>query len=71
MLALDGVVHRGIELRLHADDLQFRLQRFGRDRDAGDQPAAADRNHQRIELRHRCEHFERDGALPRDDKGSS
>ena len=33
----------------------------------GNQPAAADRNHQRIELRHGGEHFERDGALPRDD----
>ena len=45
------------------------LQRFGRNRHAGDQPAAADRNHQRVELRHGVEHFERDGALPRDDQG--
>ena len=69
MLALDGVVHRRIELRLHAYDLQLRLQRFGRNRDAGNQPAAADRNHQRIKLRHGREHFERDGALPRNNQG--
>ena len=37
--------------------------------DAGDQPAAADRNHQRVELRHGLEHFERDRALPCDDQG--
>ncbi len=69
MLALDDVVHRRIELGLHADDAQVRLDRFGRNRDAGDQPAAADRHHQRVEFRHGLKHFERDGALACDDQG--
>ena len=32
-------------------------------------PAAADRNHQHIEVADSLEHFERDGALPGDDGG--
>ncbi len=39
-----------------------------RRRDAGDQPAAADRDHQGVEGRLVLQHFQRDGALPGDDE---
>ena len=57
----------GIERGLDADDLDVRLDRFRRDRIAGDQPAAADRNHQHIEIGCVVEHFERDRALSGND----
>ena len=37
-----------------------------RNRVAGDQPAAADRDHQHVQLGRLLQHFERDGALPGD-----
>ena len=43
------------------------LDRLRRGRDAGDQPAAADRNHQHVEIGLLLQHLQRDGALPRDD----
>ena len=43
-----------------------RLDRPRRNRVAGDQPAAADRDHQHVEVRRLLQHFERDGALPGD-----
>ena len=66
--ALDRVDHRREALGLHADDLDARLARARRHRDAGDQAAAADRHHQRVELRAPLEHLERHRALPGDDR---
>ena len=66
--AMDGVVHRGIEPGLDAHDAQRRLDRFRRNGDAADQAAAADRDDQRVELRHRLEHLQPDRALPRNDQ---
>ena len=67
LLAVQRVPERRIERRLRADDLDRRLERARRDRDAGDQPAAADRDHQHVEVGHILQHLERDGALPGDD----
>lgn len=52
-------------IHLHADDLDRRPARAGRHRHARDQPAAADGDHQRVEVRHRVQHFQRDGAHDR------
>ena len=66
--ALEIVVHRGIGAGLHAEDLDGGIDRLGRDGDAGDQAAAADRHHQRVErLLGIGQHLERDGALAGDD----
>ena len=46
----------------------FGLQRLGGDGDAGDQPAAADRHDQHVEVGPVGEHFERDRALAGDDR---
>jgi hypothetical protein len=54
---------------LDADDLDFRVNRFHRDRHARDQPAAADRTQNRVEIRHLFHHLQRERALPRDDVG--
>ena len=64
-LAGKGVPERGIERRLDADDLDLRLQRLRRHGHAGDEPAAADRHDDRVEVRRVRQHFERDGALAR------
>ena len=48
---------------LDADDLDAGLDRLGGNRRARDEPAAADRNDQGIELGHLLEHFQRDGAV--------
>ena len=68
LLSLDQIVHRRIERGLHADDLDAGLQRLGGDRDAGDQAAAADRHQQHVEVGHRGQHLQRDGALAGDDQ---
>ena len=68
MAAFDDIVHRGEELGLDADHFD-RLDRLGGDRRAGNQPAAADRDDQGVELWHVLEHFERDGPCPGDDWG--
>ena len=57
----------GIALRLHADHLDARFDRFRRDRIAGDQAAAADGDDERLEVRVRRQQFERDRALAGDD----
>ena len=46
-----------------------RLQRLGGDRHSGNQAASPDRHQENVEVRHRGEHLERDGALARDDQG--
>ena len=63
--ALDRAFHRRIELGLDADQLDVRLDRLGGGRDAGHQPAAADRDDQRVEVGRVRQHFERHRALPR------
>ena len=56
-------MHRGIGARFRAVDLDARIERARGGRDAGDQAAAADRDHQHVERRHRLQHFQADGAL--------
>ena len=51
---------------MDTDDSNARTQRTSRSRDARDQAAAADRDHQRVDLRLLREHLETDRALPRD-----
>jgi hypothetical protein len=53
---------------LHADDLQVRLDVPRRGGDAADQPAAAHRDHQRVQLRLRLQHLDGDRALAGDDQ---
>jgi hypothetical protein len=65
----DGVAHGGIEGSLDADDLHRRLHPARGDGVAGDQPAAADGYDEHFEIADLLEHFQRDGALPRDDGG--
>ena len=47
--AAQRVVHAGGVLRLDADDAHLRVERLHVGRDAGDQPAAADRHEDRVE----------------------
>ena len=63
----ERTVDRGIARRLNADHFDRRLQRFGRDRDAGDQPATPDRHDERVQSRLGCKHLERDRSLAGDD----
>ena len=63
----DRVPERRIERSLRADDRDLRIERFGRHRNSGNQPAAADRNDQHLEIGHVFEHFQRDRALAGDD----
>src|SRR5256885_13182433 len=63
--------HRGIERRLNADDLDLGGERLGGDGDARDQPAAADRHDDRLEVGEVGEELERCGALPREDRKST
>ena len=64
--AVERVPERWIERGLRPDDLDRRLARTGGDRIAGDEPAAADGNDQRVEVGGVFQHFERDGALAGD-----
>jgi hypothetical protein len=64
----EPLVHGRIGLRLDADHADAGLERARRRRDAGDQAAAADRHDEHVELGHRLEHLEPDGALAFDDQ---
>ena len=66
MLVVQRVPERGVERRLRADDLDARPPGPRGDGVAGNQPAAADRDHQQVEIGHVLQHFERDRALPGD-----
>ena len=57
----------GIEFGLHPDQADVGLDPARRGAHAGEQPAAADRDDQRVDLGHILEHFERDRPLPRGD----
>ena len=56
--ALDRALHRRIELRLDPDQLDVGLHRARGDRDSRHQPAAADRNHDRVEIGRILEHLQ-------------
>jgi hypothetical protein len=51
-------------LRLHADHLDLRVEALDRHRDAGREPAPADRHHDRPYLRALLDNLEAEGALP-------
>ena len=61
--ALDGVEHGRETHGLHADDLDIGLDGLGRRGHARNQTAAADRHHQRVQVRHILQHFQSDRAL--------
>ena len=61
------VPHRRIKRGFGADDLDLGLHRACGDGIAGNQTAAADRDHQHVEIGSFLQHLERDGALPGDD----
>ena len=64
---VDRIPHRRIERAFDADDLDRGLLRPRGDGAAGDQPAAADRNDQHVEVGHLLQHFQRDRPLAGDD----
>ncbi len=63
----EGVEHPRVALGLDADDVGSRRSLLHRDRDAGDQPAAADRHDDDVGLREYVEELESDGSLAGDD----
>ena len=69
VLPAERVPERGIKRRLHPDDLDRGRPRARRNGVAGDQPAAADRDHQHLEVVGVFQHFQRDGPLARDHQG--
>jgi hypothetical protein len=56
-----------MRLYIDGDDVDLAVHRLGDGRHARDQPAAAERHHQHVDLGDVLEHLERHGALPRDD----
>ena len=65
-LARERLLHGRKARRLHAEDLEPRAQRVRGERDAGEQPPAADGRDERIEIGNVGEHLERQRALTRD-----
>jgi len=63
---LDGVDHRREAAGLHANDLYARLELARRGGDAADEPAAAHRDDQRVEVGLGAQHLQADGALASD-----
>ena len=66
LLAGQGVPERRIHRGFRPDDLDRGLERARRHRVAGDQSAAADRDHQHVEIGNVLQHFRRDRPLPGD-----
>ena len=66
VFAVQGIPERWVERGLRPDDLDCGLARAGGDRGAGNKPAAADGDHQRIEVGRVLQHLQCDGALARD-----
>jgi hypothetical protein len=64
---MNRVPHGRIEPAFDADDLDRRVCAARGDGIAGDQPAAADRDDENVEVGRVFQHFERDGALTGDD----
>ncbi len=67
--AVERVPHRRVERGFRPHHLDPRPHRARRDRVAGDQPAAADRDHQHVEIGDLLQHLQRDRALAGDDQG--
>ena len=67
MRALDGVDHARKARRLHANDLNARFKRLGCRGNTGNQAAATHSHYQRVQFRHRLQHFQPHRALTRDD----
>ncbi len=61
------MIHRRIELHLDADDLDRGLDVLGGDGDAANDPAAADRHDDAVEVGRVLEHLDADRALSGDD----
>ena len=61
--ALDGVEHGREACGLNAHDLNVEFDRLGGCRHAGNQPAAANRHNQGVQVRHLVQHFQRHRAL--------
>ena len=57
-----------VKRRLHADDLDGRVDMLGRDSDAGNHAAAADGHDQCFKVRRRFENFQPHRALPGDNQ---
>jgi hypothetical protein len=57
----------GRAVRLHADDAHLRPLRLHREADSAGQPAAADGDHDRVDVRPLRQHLEADRALAGDD----
>lgn len=68
LLAFDDILHCRKHLGLDPDDFDVGLDRLGGNRDSADQPAAADRNDQCVEVGRRRQHFHGDGAGAADDR---
>ncbi len=66
--AVERRFQRRVESGLDADHLDAGLDRFRRERHAADQPTAADRHDQAVEVRNVFDHLERDCALSGDDQ---
>ena len=68
-LAVQRIPHRGIKPHSTPTISMPGLIALRRDRDAGDQPTAADRNYQHVEVGRILQHLERNSALSCDDPG--
>jgi hypothetical protein len=68
-----SLAHRGEKtgdvIRLDRDDFCLRVQRFHRERNTGEETAAADRDDDRVKIRHLRDTFEAGRALAGDDSG--
>ncbi len=65
-IAMHRLAHHRIKRGLRAIDQEIGLDRLGRHRNTGDQPASAHRHHQRVQFRHVLQHLQSQGALARD-----
>ena len=68
VLAAHQPAHRRVEHRLHPDDLDARNESLGRHRGPRNEPAAADRHDDRVEIGPVGQQLERDSPLPGDDR---
>src|SRR5262249_45048289 len=64
ILAAHQAIHRRVKGRLDPDDLDLGVERLGSDRNPGNQPTAADRHYDRVEIGPIGEQLEPNRALP-------